>query len=246
MSFLREVEFAEYMSPYEIGTSMISAIFDFDGVLVDSRPVIGICLAESFQEFGIDGPSQFELSNLIGPPLEVGLSGFLTQRGLNTEVLSAIMTRFRESYAAKSIQSTYLFPGIREMLYNLYSKNIPMYIATSKPRFLTVPLIKELEIEEYFSMIQAPDGNVTEDKTETLRKLLCAISNSEIGSYRRFLMIGDREADIRAARENNIESIGVSWGYGTHDELLAAKPNYLAKTPHEVFQVLIAEQKKDY
>ena len=107
MSFLREVEFAEYMSPYEIGTSMISAIFDFDGVLVDSRPVIGICLAESFQEFGIDGPNQFELSNLIGPPLEVGLSGFLTQRGLNTEVLSAIMTRFRESYAAKSIKNTF-------------------------------------------------------------------------------------------------------------------------------------------
>ena len=220
---------------------MISAIFDFDGVLVDSRPVIGICLAESFQEFGIDGPNQFELSNLIGPPLEVGLSGFLTQRGLNTEVLSAIMTRFRESYAAKSIKNTFLFPGVREMLEDLYIKKIPMFIATSKPRYLTLPLVEELKIDEYFRIIQAPTGDGDEDKTETLRKLECAISNSEIGSYRRFLMIGDREADIRAARENNTESIGVSWGYGTHDELLAAKPNYLAKTPNQVLQILIAE-----
>ena len=217
------------------------AVFDFDGVLVDSRPAIEICLTGSFQEFGIDDPSQFELSNLIGPPLEVGLSGFLRQRGLNTEVLSAIMTRFRDNYAVKSIQSTYLFPGIREMLDSLYSENIPMYIATSKPRFLTVPLIKELEIEEYFSMIQAPDGNVTEDKTETLRKLLCTISNSEIGSNRRFWMIGDREADIRAARENYIESIGVAWGYGTQDELLAARPTFMVKSPNLLFRRLITE-----
>ena len=52
------------MSTHEIGISMISVIFDFDGVLVDSRPAIEICLTGSFQEFGIDGPNQFELSNL--------------------------------------------------------------------------------------------------------------------------------------------------------------------------------------
>jgi phosphoglycolate phosphatase len=222
-----------------VGIAMISAIFDFDGVLVDSRPTIGDCLADALGEFGISPPSALETSLLVGPPLELGLTEFLTRRGINLEGLPEIIARFRDSYAVKSIQSTYLFPGIREMLYSLYSENIPMYIATSKPRFLTVPLIKELEIEEYFSLIQAPDGDVTEDKTETLRKLLSALSNSEIDSYRRFLMIGDREADIRAARENDIESIGVSWGYGTHEELLTAKPNYLVQTPADLSQLLL-------
>jgi phosphoglycolate phosphatase len=102
-------------------------------------------------------------------------------------------------------------------------------------------LIKGLEIEECFSMIQAPDGNLTENKTETLGKLLSNISNSEIGSNRRFLMIGDREADIRAARENNIESIGVAWGYGTQDELLAARPTFMVESPNLLFRRLITE-----
>jgi phosphoglycolate phosphatase len=171
----------------------------------------------------------------------LGLTEYLTRGGISLEELPEIIARFRDSYAVKSIQSTYLFPGIREMLYSLYSENIPMYIATSKPRFLTVPLIKELEIEEYFSLIQAPDGDATEDKTETLRKLLCVISNSEIASSRRFLMIGDREADIRAARENNIESVGISWGYGTHEELLSAKPTYMVESPNLLFRRLITE-----
>jgi phosphoglycolate phosphatase len=203
-------------------------------------PTIGDCLADALGEFGISEPSALETSVLVGPPLELGLAEFLTRRGINLEGLPEIIARFRDSYAVKSIQSTYLFPGIREMLYSLYSENIPMYIATSKPRFLTVPLVKELEIEEYFSLIQAPDGDVTEDKTETLRKLLSALSNSEIDSYRRFLMIGDREADIRAARENNIESIGAAWGYGTHEELLTAKPTYMAQTPDDLLQLLLS------
>ena len=100
---------------------MISVIFDFDGVLVDSRPAIEICLTGSFQEFGIDGPNQFELSNLIGPPLEVGLTRFLTQRGLNLEVLTAIMTKFREGYAAKSIKRV----GIRPIVLAFRRCNIP-------------------------------------------------------------------------------------------------------------------------
>ena len=218
---------------------MISVIFDFDGVLVDSRPTIGASLADALGEFGISAPSALETSLLVGPPLELGLTEFLTRRGISLEELPEIIARFRDSYAVKSIQSTYLFPGIREVLDSLYSENIPMYIATSKPRFLTVPMIKELEIEEYFSRIQAPDGNVTEDKTETLRKLLLAMSNTGAESSRRSIMIGDREADIRAARENNTESIGVSWGYGTHDELLAAKPNYLVQTPADLLQFLL-------
>jgi phosphoglycolate phosphatase len=224
-----------------LSKKLISVIFDFDGVLVDSRPTIGASLADALWEFGISAPSALETSVLVGPPLELGLTEFLTRRGISSEGLPEIIARFRESYAVKSIQSTYLFPGIREVLDSLYSENIPMYIATSKPRFLTVPLIKELEIEKYFRMIQAPDGDVNEDKTETLRKLLCAISNSEIGTYRRFLMIGDREADIRAARENDIESIGVSWGYGTHEELLTAKPTFMVKSPNLLFRRLITE-----
>ena len=54
-------------------------------------------------------------------------------------------------------------------------------------------------------------------------------------------MIRDREADICGAHDNHIESITVLWGYEIQDELLVARPNYLAKTPNEVFQILIAE-----
>ena len=70
---------------------------------------------------------------------------------------------------------------------------------------------------------------------------MCVMSNSENLNYQRFIMIRDREADICGAHDNHIESITVLWGYEIQDELLVARPNYLAKTPNEVFQILIAE-----
>lgn len=223
----------------EYDRSMISIIFDFDGVLVDSRPVIGTCLKESLLDFGIEEPNHVELSTLIGPPLEVGLTRFLIQRGLNLDVFPNIVTRFRDSYARKSIQNTFLYPDVNEMLQDLYVKKIPMYIATSKPRFLTIPLIKELEIEKYFEIVQAPIGDRVEDKIETLKNLLYAMSNFNKLDSRRIFMIGDRGVDILAAHDNNIESIGVTWGYGTQEELLAANPDYLVESPKQLIQLLI-------
>ena len=217
---------------------MISAIFDFDGVLVDSRPAIGTCLKESLLDYGIEEPNHVELSILIGPPLEIGLTRFLTQRGLNLDIFPDILTRFRDSYARKSIQNTCLYPGVNEMLQDFYVKKIPMYIATSKPRFLTIPLIKKLKIEKYFKIVQAPSGDGVEDKIETLKNLLRAMLNFNKLNSERIFMIGDREADVLAARDTNVESIGGTWGYGTQEELLAANPDYLVESPKQLIQLL--------
>lgn len=41
-------------------------------------------------------------------------------------------------------------------------------------------------------------------------------------------MIGDRKYDILGAQENNIASIGVTYGYGSKQELINAKATYIA------------------
>jgi phosphoglycolate phosphatase len=40
------------------------------------------------------------------------------------------------------------------------------------------------------------------------------------------MMVGDREHDIFGARHNGIETIAVSYGYGSQEELEVAQPKY--------------------
>ena len=52
----------------------------------------------------------------------------------------------------------------------------------------------------------------------------------------RATMIGDRSHDVRAARMNGARSVGVLWGYGSHDELAGA--DAIVRTPAELAQLL--------
>lgn len=48
------------------------------------------------------------------------------------------------------------------------------------------------------------------------------------------VMIGDREHDIIGAKENNLDSIGVLYGYGSRDELKNAGAMFLVEKPLDI------------
>jgi phosphoglycolate phosphatase len=43
-------------------------------------------------------------------------------------------------------------------------------------------------------------------------------------------MVGDRAADVVAARVHGVRAIAAGWGYGSRDELDGARPEYVAET----------------
>jgi phosphoglycolate phosphatase len=48
------------------------------------------------------------------------------------------------------------------------------------------------------------------------------------------LMIGDRKEDIEGARANGVRSIGVTWGYGSREELEGAGADHIASSVPEL------------
>jgi phosphoglycolate phosphatase len=59
---------------------------------------------------------------------------------------------------------------------------------------------------------------------------------------KRAIMIGDRGVDIEAAKRCSFPTIGVSYGYGTKEELTAAGADIIAETVGELRQCLINMQ----
>ena len=48
-------------------------------------------------------------------------------------------------------------------------------------------------------------------------------------------MVGDREHDISGAKENNIKTIGVLYGFGSRQELESAGADYIAENVENIY-----------
>jgi len=53
------------------------------------------------------------------------------------------------------------------------------------------------------------------------------------------IMIGDRKHDVIAAKKNGMKSVGVTYGYGSREELIEAGVDYLCDTPMEVVSKIL-------
>jgi phosphoglycolate phosphatase len=47
-------------------------------------------------------------------------------------------------------------------------------------------------------------------------------------------MVGDRGADMRAARHHGVAALGALWGYGTREELLTEGAHALCPVPDAI------------
>ena len=54
------------------------------------------------------------------------------------------------------------------------------------------------------------------------------------------VMVGDRDHDVQGARQNGLDCIGVTWGFGSPEELAAAGAAALADTPARVVEAVPA------
>ena len=52
-------------------------------------------------------------------------------------------------------------------------------------------------------------------------------------------MIGDRKHDIIGAKNVGVHSIGVTYGYGSEEEINLAKPTYIVKHVNDLGSILI-------
>jgi acetolactate synthase-1/2/3 large subunit len=111
-----------------------------------------------------------------------------------------------------------LYQGMSDFLKAL-SREFDLYIVTSKPIVFAEKILRQFDIDKYFKDVKGVElGFAVKTKSELLSELLSA--NGLDGS--KTIMIGDRAEDINAASANNVETVAVSYGYGSREELSSA------------------------
>jgi len=216
-------------------------LFDLDGTITDSGEGITKAVLYALKHFGIDIEDINELKKFVGPPLR---DSYMRFYNFDEEKATEGIKVFREYYVEKGMFENLLYSGIVDVLKTLKKNNKELIIATSKPEVHAKKILEHFKIDKYFTIISGADleetrvkkGDVIKYALNNLQKLL---NNGKSLDLSQVIMIGDREHDIIGAKENDLKSIGVLYGYGDVIELTQCRADYIAKTPQEILEILL-------
>lgn len=208
--------------------------FDLDGVIADSTIPITTCLNRALSDLGLPGHPVGELLQYIGPPLITTFETLLAAAGFDPALAARCIDRYRHHYAAESLLSTTLYPGMLPLLAGL-SAETELIVVTSKPLEAALPILEVLGVRHHFAAVHAPSfDDLAEPKTVTLRRAVADRRLEAAGS----VMVGDRRFDVEAGRAVGLRTVGALWGFGSRAELELAGADQLARSPSELGPLL--------
>jgi phosphoglycolate phosphatase len=214
-------------------TALKAILFDLDGTLTDPREGITRSIAYALERMGLESPPLGELTFAIGPPLRPTLAKLIGDE--SPAAVARAIALYRERFADVGLFENAVYEGIAEALHALTDRGTTLYVATSKPRVYAERIVRHFGLDAHFEAIHGCELDGTrEDKRELLAHLLPhhSVAPGEAA------MIGDRGADMVAARHHGVRAIGALWGYGSRDELEGAGAQELCTRPRELAEML--------
>ena len=209
-----------------------SILFDLDGTLTDSGEGIINCAILALEHYGLPIPSREEMRVFVGPPLT---ESFI-RHGVPADKAEEAVAIYRSRYIPIGKYENTPYPGIRELLETLHEMGYKLYVATSKPEGMSIDILKHFDLDRYFTRICGASMDSSRNTKEAVIEYLMETT----GERENMVMVGDTKFDVLGAKRHGIPCIGVSWGYGTVEDMENAGAAAIVHTPDELLKLLLA------
>lgn len=211
-------------------------LFDLDGTLSDPKIGITKSVQYALAKLGIDEPDLDKLECFIGPPLQ---DSFAEYYSFDEEKTNKAIDFYRERFKDKGLFENDLYSSIPILLKSLKELQCTLVVATSKPTVFAEEILRHFNIKQYFDLVVGSnlDGTRTA-KTGIIQYIIDAYDHQTLDN---FIMIGDRKHDIIGANNTGIDSIGVTYGYGSFEELRHANPTYIVTSVDQLKDILLRD-----
>lgn len=208
-------------------------LLDLDGTISDSSPGITRSLQHAFAACGHEPPTPDQVRGVIGPPFEIGLP----RLGLPDREVPRVVHAYRERYEAAGLFENEVYAGVPELLVAL-NGTVELAVATAKPETTAERIIEHFGFTDLFTAVIGATielGSTRRTKAQVITHAL-QVLGTEPGPDA--VMVGDRDHDVEGALANGIACIGVSWGFGSAEELRGAGAVTVIDSPGEVVAAL--------
>ncbi len=207
-------------------------LFDLDGTLIDSKNDIAAAVNLSLERLGLPRLPEARVSQFVGDGVQKLIQRALRE-AMGTEApedqIGKGVELFLEEYGNHLLDSTRLYPGVREGLDRLYWAQFA--IVTNKPEKLSRKILEALGLGHRFCTILGGDSiSLRKPDPAPLREAMrrCGTTAHET------VMVGDSPADIKAGQAAGVITCGIAGGFRGREALEAAGCDLIVESVSEL------------
>jgi phosphoglycolate phosphatase len=191
---------------------MLTIVFDLDGTLIDTAPDLISTLNLILAQEGMPAVPFEAARRMIGGGARAMIEKAFAAEGRDGSKaeIDRMFRRFIDHYAAHIADRSRPFPQLETVLDRLAGEGHRLAVCTNKLEWLSIKLLKTLDLARRFAMICGQDTfGVQKPDPEVLRRTILEAG----GALNRAIMVGDSGTDVRTARAASVPVIAVNFGY---------------------------------
>lgn len=204
-------------------------LFDLDGTLTDSQEGVIKCFQQAVKEINQKHIEEADIKPLIGIPIR-SIFGRLLETE-ETDLIARAINIYRQRFSETGIFQNTIYPGVIELLNVLNQESYRICIVTLKNQPDAEIIARHFSFDSLVSGIFGPDlTEYPENKSGMIKSVLNQLTLSPDET----VMIGDRKEDVLSGKANGVRTIGVTYGYGSTEELIDASPDHICNDTSEI------------
>ncbi len=211
-------------------------IFDLDGTLLNTIGDLAACCNTTLEKHDLPTHSDEDYNAFVGNGIMRLVERAIPEELRTEELVAEVRKDFVELYTENIAIHTTPYTGVTELLKRLTKQGIEVAIASNKFQAGCVKLAKHYFPEVRFVAVlgQRP-GIALKPDPYIIRDIM------QLSSYTpdRILFVGDSGVDMMTAAAAGVDSVGVTWGFRTREELTKAGATHVVDDALEVLDLVV-------
>lgn len=211
-------------------------IFDLDGTLVDSIKAINHTINLTLSKYNLGPIDEENCKVFVGDGYKKLVERALIHCGdCDLKNYEDALLTYTDYFKIHCMYKVKAYDGIKDLLNYLKNNNIKISVLSNKPHERTIENVEGIFGSEYFDYILGERDNIkrkpSPDGAIIITKKLNVLPKD-------CLYIGDTNTDMKTGIGANMDTIGVTWGFRSREELESYSPKYIVDYPKEIVDII--------
>ncbi|MFR9620009.1 MAG: HAD-IA family hydrolase [Rikenellaceae bacterium] len=211
-------------------------IFDLDGTLLDTIEDLAAACDAMLTKHDLPTYTIDEYRGFVGNGILRLVERAIPESKRTPEYVELLRKDFLKFYFENIDKKTKIYPGVELLLKHLVESGVEIAVASNKFQEGTRKLVANLFPRFRFSAVLGQRPNIPlKPNPQIVREIL------QITSYApdTVLYVGDSGVDIQTAKASDVESVGVTWGFRSREELEECGADHIVDRAEDILKLVM-------